>query len=117
MVMLNEIRQERDDFREVATRYHTAVMEKDLAMNDLFQAHRMTEEANQLARDFQKDMTSLQRKVNNLDLQSMKDSRLPSIEEERTPRRSKEKSVKVPDPPLFIDGIDPTWDDWSSRIE
>ncbi|KAF6240114.1 hypothetical protein HO173_001724 [Letharia columbiana] len=94
MTMLNEIRQERDNFREVTTRYHAVVIEKDLAMNDLYQAHRMTEEANQLARDFQKDMTSLQRKVNGLEIQSMKDSRLSPIEEERTLRRSKEKSVK-----------------------
>ncbi|KAF6224585.1 hypothetical protein HO173_012997 [Letharia columbiana] len=94
MTMLNEIRQERDNFREVTTRYHAVVIEKDLAMNDLYQAHRITEEANQLARDFQKDMTSIQRKVNSLEIQSMKDSRLSPIEEERTPRRSKEKSVK-----------------------
>ena len=31
-------------------------------------------------------------------------------------RTSSKKSAKQPDPPLFVDGIDPTWDDWSSKI-
>ena len=26
------------------------------------------------------------------------------------------KSAKQPDPPIFVDGIDPTWDDWSAKI-
>ena len=29
---------------------------------------------------------------------------------------AKKKSTKQPDPPVFTDGLDPTWDDWSSKI-
>lgn len=28
-----------------------------------------------------------------------------------------EKTAKHPDPPMFTDGVDPTWDDWSSKME
>ena len=31
-------------------------------------------------------------------------------------KASSKKSAKQPDPPVFTDGVDPTWDDWSAKI-
>jgi len=33
------------------------------------------------------------------------------------PSTKKEKSTKLSDPPIFTDGIDPIWEDWSTKIE
>ena len=34
----------------------------------------------------------------------------------RLPKDLTKKSAKQPDPPIFVDGVDPTWDDWSAKI-
>lgn len=40
-----------------------------------------------------------------------------SLDDDSAKFLARNKSPKLPDPPIFTDGIDPTWDDWSTKME
>ena len=50
--MLNQLRFERDDFREIIIRYHLIVIEKKNIMNALNETEQMIKQTNEMIRDY-----------------------------------------------------------------
>ena len=57
--MLNQLRFEQNDFRKYVVRFYNAVNEKNNVMNILYESKLMIEQANNVARDYQKRVTKL----------------------------------------------------------
>ena len=71
--MLNQLRSERDDFREYVVRFHNAMTEKNDVIYVLYESELMTEQANDIVRNYQKRIIELQRKINIIELRSLKE--------------------------------------------
>ena len=116
--MINQIRQERDDFREIAIRFDVMWIDKETAIQSEYQAHKLVEQANSTAETWRKRAIDLQKTLNKVNLEANQSEQAT----EQSPLRSHattkyEKTSRLPDPPIFTDGLDPTWDDWSSKME
>ena len=57
--MLNQLRFERDDFREYVVRFHNAMTEKNNIIYILYKSELMIEQANDIARNYQKRVIKL----------------------------------------------------------
>ena len=57
--MLNQLRSERNDFREYVVRFHKVMIKKDDVIYVLYESKLMIEQANNIARDYQKKITKL----------------------------------------------------------
>ena len=57
--MLNQLRFERNDFRKYVVRFHNAIIEKNNIINVLHESKLMTEQTNNVARNYQKKITKL----------------------------------------------------------
>ena len=58
--MLNQFRSERNDFRKYVVRFHNAMTEKNDVIYVLYESELMIEQANNIARDYQKKIIKLQ---------------------------------------------------------
>ena len=132
LAMLDTIRQERDNFRDAAVGYEEAVDMRDTAQDEAYNATHLADQANILARQFQKQVTALQSELNIANFEALNNSQ-EEVSERRQGKKpmpdaparvypvattpKSEKTSKLPDPPIFTNGMDPTWDDWSSKIE
>ena len=57
--MFNQLRFERDDFREYVVRFHNAMTEKNDVIYVLHESELMIEQTNDIVRDYQKRVTEL----------------------------------------------------------
>lgn len=119
--MLNQIRRERDEFRDFTSRCQTMMDERDTLQNDLFGL--MTEKAIQTAGDWQRQAINFPQKMNQFTLNDLNPDSGDSQVLKTDPMASApvpvgklDKSTRVPDPPVFTNGLDPTWDDCYSKI-
>lgn len=103
MAMLTEIRFERDQFLAVAVLYGPAKEAKSVVDQELA--------------EIKHDLAKSETKVEKLkkQLRAMQDNE-EEAKTDSAPLVRKEKSTKFPDPPIFTDGVDPTWDDWSYKV-
>lgn len=111
MSMIQDIRFDRDQFLSVAVLYEPmkdakAVVDEKLAetRNSLAASETKVEEYKKLLRAPEGG----DKKVDTDD-----DTK---INTDSAPLVRKEKSTKFPDPPVFTNGLDPTWDDWSYKV-
>ena len=58
--MLNQLRFERNDFRKFVVRFHKVMTEKNNVINVLYESKLMIEQTNNVARNYQKEITKLQ---------------------------------------------------------
>ena len=70
--MLNQLRFERNDFRKYVIRFHKIIIEKNNNMHILHEAELMIKQINNIARNYQKKIIKLQRKINIIKLKSLK---------------------------------------------
>ena len=70
--MLNQLRFERNDFRKYVVRFHKAIIEKNKIINVLYDSKLIIKQANNIARNYQKKIIKLQRKINIIKLKSLK---------------------------------------------
>ena len=70
--MLNQFRSERNDFRKYVIRFHNAMTKKNNVIYVLHKSKLMIEQTNNIVRNYQKKVTKLQRKINIIELQSLK---------------------------------------------
>ena len=70
--MFNQLRFERNDFREIIIRYHSIVIEKKNVINILNKTEQMIEQANKIIHNYQKQIIIFQRKINQLKFQTLK---------------------------------------------
>ena len=57
--MLNQLRFERNDFRKYVVRFHNAMTKKNNVIYVLYESKLMIEQANDIARNYQKRVTKL----------------------------------------------------------
>ena len=114
--MFNQLRFEQNNFRKIIIRYHSVVIEKKDVINVLNEVEQMIEQANEMIRDYQKQIIIFQRKINQLKFQALKNDHKDQQNQkdeysyqEPTLRfvTKKDKSIKVPDFFVFINGVDP----------
>ena len=116
--MITQIRQERDDFRDVTVRFQTMQNELEEAIRAQEASNKLNEESNETARDWRTRAMDLQTALNIANHKANKADLPGDQTTERSHVTTKyEKTSRLPDPPIFTDGLDPTWDDWSSKIE
>lgn len=129
---MNNIRLERDQCMHVALKYmdvlakkHEAEKDRDDALEMVSSLQEQLHDADQSAQDSKQQLKALQSKIKKpAKAPADDDQSEASAAEEETSRSSlkkrsskKEKSTKFPDPPIFTDGVDPTWESWSYAIE
>ena len=65
-----------------------------------------------------KDFRQLKTKYNDLRTTKDKYKRKARSEEDKEDLSYKQRlSSKLPDPPIFIDGVDPIWEDWLAKVD
>ena len=62
--MLNQLRSEQNDFRKYVVRFHKVMTEKDDVIYILHKSKLIIKQANNIARNYQKRIIKLQRKIN-----------------------------------------------------
>ena len=92
--MLNQVRKERD----------VGIQASEMYEGEKLKRQRSTTRLSTLQQEFET--------VNN-ELEQLRRARESSTPSSVVPIK---RSQKHPDPPLFTDGIDPTWEDWSSKM-
>ena len=107
--MFNQLRFERDDFRKYVVRFHKAMIEKNNVIYVLYKSKLMIEQTNNIARNYQKRITKLQRKINIMKLQSLKKDSKNDYSDESLKSRlnliqiiKKDKFIKQSDFSIFI---------------
>ena len=70
--MFNQLRFERNDFRKYVVRFHNVMIEKNNVIYVLHKSKLMIKQINNIVRDYQKRVIKLQRKINIIELQSLK---------------------------------------------
>ena len=70
--MLNQLRFERNDFRKYVVHFHKVIIEKNNVMHILHESKLIIEQINDIARNYQKKVIKLQRKINIIKLKSLK---------------------------------------------
>ena len=70
--MLNQLRFERNDFRKYVVRFHKVMIEKNDVIYVLHETKLMIKQINNIARNYQKKIIKLQRKINIIKLKSLK---------------------------------------------
>ena len=121
------IRIERDEFRDHTDRLHTVYEQcKDFEAKHtaLATAHEALQSELDKAQDhvtrYRRKVLRLQQDLQDLDNKILGESGsdqdlTPTDNPLRSVSKAK-KSPKLPDPPVFTNGKDPTWDDWSSKV-
>ncbi len=119
--MIGDLRFERDQFRLAAEQY-------EITVTNLETAHKHTTSAEDRAGRYRRERNTLQQENNTLRAQVEVESedkdeaaepadRQPDRERRQEQRPARiDKSSKLPDPPMFTNGIDPTWEDWVAKI-
>ena len=121
------IRIERDEFRDHTDRLHTVYEQcKDFEAkhSTLSTAHEALQSELEKAQGnvtrYRRKVLRLQQELQDLDnkILGRSDSDQDSTPADNPLRSASkaEKSPKLPDPPVFTNGKDPTWDDWSSKV-
>lgn len=133
--MLQSIRLQRDELCTFAEWYRDLKAEKDSVSIKYESSLKEINEANDAASRYRNQALELQEKVNayarkSLDKEPETSPYKPerSFKSKSTPEGldasdssplitpKKDKSTKLPDPPPFTDGKDPTWDEWTAKI-
>ena len=124
---IERIRLERDEFRGYTDRlqglhdlYEDLDRKYKARNTSLLESQEEYNAAQEQILDLQARVIELQRHLRdaNTKLLTQSDSDPdPQWDQERSSRKAKQKkSTKMPDPPVFTDGKDPTWDEWSAKI-
>lgn len=124
MLYIDDLRFQRDQFLEVAGWYKDSVATGKKIQNDLTEAVNTIE-------GLQEEIVQLQQKNNEMRLlqtrlgkkkttqvaADQKDDSDADDDEAPSKQQKATKSTKLPDPPVFTDGVDPSWEDWSAKME
>lgn len=110
MTMIRELRFERDQCLHVASRYDE--MREELADQKKTSKNNETR-IEQLKKEL---LAPFQDVKENVAAPAPPDPSSP-VTSNPTPSSSVKYSKSIPDPPFLTDGKDPTWEDWSSKIE
>ena len=115
--MLNQLRFERNDFRKYVVRFYNVITEKNNIIYVLHKSKLIIEQTNNIARNYQKRITKLQRKINIIELQSLKkDSKNDYFNEPLRSRSDliqiikKDKFIKQSNFSIFINNKEPLWE-------
>lgn len=120
MDMIRDLRFERDQFLSVAVHYDSMKQQKLKMEQDLSNSQDLVDAAQAEADKYRNQILSLRQQM------QQQRSGTPSSPSEgknilehssQSSTKASRLSKGIPDPPLFTDGQDPTWDDWSSKIE
>lgn len=114
--MLRDLRFQRDQCLHVAIGYDAMSQEKASVEQD---RDRLNEEVTRLEDSLEESQNAVhQYKEKNLNItQQLQMLKLNSSEEAiKTPTRKKGKTTRMPDPAIFTNGEEPTWDNWSNQI-
>ena len=119
--MIKHLREERDCLREIVEWYTDLSNEKLTLKASYDRALLKIEEAKETIDKYRVQALSLQNQAKASDTQGHEQEEETPSPPSRAPLPivpvvKKEKSSKLPDPPYFTDGTDPTWDDWSAKI-
>lgn len=128
MKMLSDLRFDRDQFLEVGIsyqglqdEYNTAIKDRDEAINDRDSALGQLDDSVANNESLTKQIHDLKQQNVAYRLDKVKNFLQPKNDEnasESIPTStSTSKSIKLPDPPMLTDGIDPSWDDWYCKME
>ena len=110
-----------EQYKELEAKYNRL----DAAHKEMKADYQKSEEELSTAQDqvskYRKELLRLRRLVNELHNEVLEK---PDLDQGSHPDQSQEasrsakgqKSLKLPDPPVFTDGKDPTWDDWSVKV-
>lgn len=105
MEMIKDLRFERDQFLAVAVQFDEGQKELEKAKTTVV--------------SYQKRIDDLKEELKNVATDKEDNALDPHSEDRKPPIPSAQLrySKSIPDPPLFTDGNDPTWEDWSSKVE
>lgn len=118
LIVLDELRQQRDLGVE-ATQLYDDLLEKGPSFEQKYEALRKQQEQDKRAHDrlvrendeFQNRIDTLEAKIDTLQ-EAARNSRTGTPSSVQVQKRSS----RLPDPPQLDDGVNPTWDDWISKM-
>ena len=133
ITVLDELRSERDEtllcleeWNDMVNKAQRAIDQARRAQDRQQSARRAFTEEQARSVTLQDELDIMQERLNNV-LEELDQTRLAQAETDRARGTSKnsptpstvtgKRSPKHPDPPVFTNGVDPTFDDWSLRIQ
>ena len=133
ITVLDELRSERDEtllcleeWNDMVNKAQRAIDQARRAQDRQQSARRAFTEKQARSATLQDELNTMQERLDNV-LEELDQTRLAQAETDRARGTSKnsptpstvtgKRSPKHPDPPVFTNGVDPTFDDWSLRIQ
>lgn len=118
--MVKTLRSDHDELRTFASWYKELQDEADALQESRDSINKKYQEAVQQNTKLVDDVLKYRQKAT--DLRHEMNTKVVNQEDSdhdtpKTRISKKDKSSKAPDPPIFTNGEDPTWDDWSSKME
>lgn len=107
MEFLNKLREQRDLGVEAVNQYDQLLETEPSFRIEYQEEKRKRMEAKEESRVLREQITQLNQR-----LQQQREDTPSSVSIATNTKRSQ----KLPDPPMFTDGVDPSWEDWSSKM-
>ena len=120
--MIKTLREERDEMRTIAEWYTELKKAKTAIEEQLENALEDVSNANDRASEWRDRNRDLHTRLNEVTRQILDDEQddipadVPARDKKATQQPKAEKSSKLPDPPMFSDGIKVKWDDWYAKM-